>query len=83
MRQVVDIAQEQLRITVPPQWGTMPERVWDTNVWVADSRKIRQWLSWAPRFGFPEGLAATVDWFRANSPMEWFYRARLSLSTAG
>lgn len=31
-----------------------------------DSRKIRAELGWAPTVGFDEGLASTVEWFKAN-----------------
>lgn len=31
-------------------------------------------LGWAPKVGFAEGLAATVDWYRANEP--WWRAAR-------
>ena len=35
-----------------------------------DTSKLRS-LGWTPRTAFPEGLAATVDWYRQN---EWWWR---------
>lgn len=31
-----------------------------------NSQKIRRELGWEPKIGFDEGLAATVEWFKAN-----------------
>ncbi len=37
-----------------------------------DSTKIRTELGWAPQYGaFTAGLAATIDWYRAN---EWWWK---------
>jgi nucleoside-diphosphate-sugar epimerase len=45
----------------------MPARIWDTDVWVADNRKIRDVLGWQPHTSLEEGFRRTVDWFRLNS----------------
>jgi UDP-glucose 4-epimerase len=66
IRQVVDIARRTLDISAEPQWGSMPDRPWDTSVWIADSRRIRQELSWRPRHLFETGFRLMVDWFRNN-----------------
>ena len=39
-----------------------------------DSRKLRQELHWEPLHNFPEALAATVEWNRANAA--WIERCR-------
>jgi dTDP-glucose 4,6-dehydratase len=39
-----------------------------------DAGKIRSELGWVPSIGFEEGLALTVDWYRANP--EWVVRAQ-------
>jgi dTDP-glucose 4,6-dehydratase len=37
-----------------------------------DSSKIRTELGWVPQYAdFTEGLAATIDWYRAN---EWWWK---------
>jgi dolichol-phosphate mannosyltransferase len=64
LREVVAVARRVLPITVEPEWGTMPDRRWDTTVWVANSRKLRAELRWQPRYSFEQGFARLVDWFR-------------------
>lgn len=63
LQQVVDVAREIMEIPEAPRWASMPNRMWDSDVWVADSRKLRA-LGWEPRLTFPEGLCRTVAWFR-------------------
>lgn len=43
-----------------------------------DSRRLREELDWRPVHTFDEGLAATIDWYRANEG--WW---RTMISTAG
>ncbi|MGK7877643.1 MAG: NAD-dependent epimerase/dehydratase family protein [Xenococcaceae cyanobacterium] len=64
LREVVDVARQVMEITPEPQWGSMPNRRWDTNVWVADSGKIQAALGWQPRYTFEQGFRLMVDWFR-------------------
>jgi nucleoside-diphosphate-sugar epimerase len=66
IRQVVEVARRTLDISAEPQWGSMPDRQWDTSVWIADSRRIRQELNWRPRHPFETGFRLMVDWFRNN-----------------
>ena len=65
IRDAVDVARQVLEIAQEPQWNTMPNRSWDTAVWVSDSRKIRAQLGWQPRHDFASGLGRTVEWQRA------------------
>ncbi len=66
MRDVVDIARRVLTISAKPKWGSMPNRVWDATVWVADNRKARTELHWQPRYSFEDGFRRTVDFFSAS-----------------
>lgn len=75
LRQMVDLARGLLGIHAEPRWGTMPNRHWDTSVWVADSRKIRESLGWRPERSLEEGLSRTVDWFRDHPLLaDYYYR---------
>lgn len=67
LREVVALAREELRISAEPQWGTMPDRQWDTTTWVADSRKIRAELGWQPTYPFPAGFRRVLAWSRTHS----------------
>jgi nucleoside-diphosphate-sugar epimerase len=45
---------------VPQAWMNEPQ------VWQADIQKARAELRWEPEFSLDDGLAATIDWFKAN-----------------
>jgi UDP-glucose 4-epimerase len=66
LREVVDVARRVMNIPAEPAWGTMPNRQWDTTVWVANNHKIRTELGWQPRYTFEQGFRLIVDWFRKN-----------------
>ena len=63
MREVIELARRVMGIRAEPAWGSMPNRQWDTNAWVADNEKIRRDLGWNARLSFEEGFARTVEWF--------------------
>lgn len=75
IRRVVDVARRVLSITEKPRWGTMPNRTWDTSVWVSDSRAIRRALGWKPRYAFERGFRQMVAWMRAEPDRATWYRA--------
>jgi dolichol-phosphate mannosyltransferase len=74
IRQVVDIARRVLQIAEKPRWGTMPNRGWDTNVWVSDSRAIRRALGWKPRYDVARGFRQLVAWRREDPSRPERYR---------
>jgi nucleoside-diphosphate-sugar epimerase len=73
LREAVETARRVLSIRAAPQWATMPARQWDTQVWVADNRKIKEALGWQPRYGFEQGFRQTVEWLRARPALQSFY----------
>lgn len=75
VREAVDVARGVLSVTGDPTWGTMPAREWDTDTWVADSRKIRSELRWAPRYTFEAGFRQMVAWFDAHPEFRERYEA--------
>ncbi|MBT5805420.1 MAG: NAD-dependent epimerase/dehydratase family protein, partial [Gemmatimonadetes bacterium] len=40
LREIVELARRRLDIAAEPAWGSMGDRHWDTEVWVADAEKI-------------------------------------------
>ena len=78
LRQVVKIAREVFDIAAEPNWGSMPARLWDTTVWVANSRKLQTELGWRPRVCFKDGLRRMADWFRAHPDWCGYYTRRLA-----
>jgi nucleoside-diphosphate-sugar epimerase len=79
IREVVMIAQRTMNIAVEPQWGSMPDRKWDTSVWLADKRAAREALGWQPRYTFDQGFRETVNWFVANPEVVKFYQTHRDL----
>jgi len=67
LRQVVDTAREIFDIKQEPHWGSMPNRKWDTSVWVANSDKLQRELSWQPKHTFKEGLVQTIKWYKEHA----------------
>ena len=59
-----------------PRWASMPDRGWDTSVWVADPRRIRRELGWSARVEFAEGFRRTVAWFRSHPQLHDLYARR-------
>ena len=70
LRDVVDVARRVMSIDTQPEWGSMLERSWDTNVWVANRHKIQAELGWRPQYTFEQGFQAMVDWYR-DHPELW------------
>ncbi|HEX7253083.1 MAG TPA: NAD-dependent epimerase/dehydratase family protein [Thermoanaerobaculia bacterium] len=66
IREVVAVARRTLPISEEPRWGSMPDRQWDTGVWVADRRRIERELGWKPHVPLEEGFARMVEWVREN-----------------
>jgi dolichol-phosphate mannosyltransferase len=67
LREVVTAAQELFDIKQEPHWGSMPNRKWDTSVWVANNDKLKRELAWAPKYSFKEGLAKTREWHQEQA----------------
>jgi dTDP-glucose 4,6-dehydratase len=44
----------------------VPDRPGHDSRYLLDSTKLRRELGWAPQIPLEEGVAATVDWYRAN-----------------
>ncbi len=68
--ELVEIARTSLDVKALPEWGTMEQRGWDTNVWVSDPGAASEHLGWRARTGLDEGLMRTAAWLRAR-PELW------------
>jgi len=73
LREVVAAARKLMDIKVEPAWGAMPNRQWDTNVWVANNQKARDELGWRPQYSFERGLKQTLSWLRNNLALLSYY----------
>ena len=71
----VEVARRVLAIPGEPQWGSMPARVWDTDTWVADSRRIRTALGWQPCHTFEDGFRQMAAWLDQHPELRERYEA--------
>ncbi|MGH9319962.1 MAG: NAD-dependent epimerase/dehydratase family protein [Vicinamibacteria bacterium] len=74
--EAVETARRVLAIPKEPRWGSMPDRAWDSPVWIADSRKMETELGWKARVSFEEGFARFVSWMREDPARLGLYRDR-------
>ena len=63
---IVEVVRRLLAIDSAPAWGTMEERSWDTDVWVADPARSKFELGWTPKLDLEQGLKKTIAWFRSE-----------------
>lgn len=59
-------SQDFFGIASDPDWGTFPNRAWDTEAWVGDAGKARERIGWSARISLEEGLRRTVEWKRGR-----------------
>jgi nucleoside-diphosphate-sugar epimerase len=77
IRDAVAVAGRLFGIAREPDWGSMPNRSWDTATWIADNRRVREALGWSPRHSFEQGLREFVRWFQEAPRIEKRYRAAM------
>lgn len=70
VQEVVRVVRRLLDIHAEPEWGSMPDRRWDTETWVANPGRIRDELGWEARIGVEAGLERTLEWLKAEAPRE-------------
>ena len=68
--EIVEAVRKLAGVAAEPQWGSMPDRRWDTETWVANPQRIRRELGWEARVGLDEGLRRTLDWLESEAPPE-------------
>ena len=73
LREVVETIRQILEIKHEPNWGTMPNRSWDTNVWVGNYGRLRTDTGWQPQFSVEDGLRDMCDWYRNSSHLYGYY----------
>jgi UDP-glucose 4-epimerase len=82
LRELADAARRVFAIERPPEWGSFPARHWDTDVWVADPRRIAAELGWSARTSIEDGLAATARWLTDHPALAERYREAAATSAA-
>ncbi len=82
MAEVVATARQLLGITIQPDWGSMKDRIWDTDTWICDNRLAAGKLGWRPNHSFEQGFQKMIDWFRQNPEIIRRYRDHQQGNTA-
>lgn len=78
LEQVVSITRSMLNVSSEPQWGTMNQRSWDSDIWVGSPARLDGAIGWRPKTDLENGLRQTVEWFRNNPQWLRYYAERIS-----
>jgi nucleoside-diphosphate-sugar epimerase len=81
LRELAAVAAEVFDLRVPPTWNSLPDRDWDTNVWVSNPTKIKAELGWSPKIDLHSGLRSLAAWLQADSARLEYYRERILTKT--
>jgi nucleoside-diphosphate-sugar epimerase len=60
--EVVEVARRLFDVKDEPRWGSMPNRPWDTSLWVSNPSRAERELGWRVRIDLETGLLATAEW---------------------
>jgi UDP-glucose 4-epimerase len=71
LREVVEVARRVMDIAAVPDWGSMPDRAWDTDAWVSNNRAIQNALGWRPGYTFESGFRQMVNWLKDDLRSEY------------
>ena len=74
MREVVDLARGAMHVTAEPAWETMPERAWDTSVWVGSPARLEREIGWRAPTGFADGFRRTLQWLQGEPELLQMYQ---------
>jgi nucleoside-diphosphate-sugar epimerase len=77
LAELVALSAQLFAVTAEPQWGSMANRSWDTDVWVADARKAQAELGWQAQTPLRIGLSAMRDWLIADQQRMAYYQQRI------
>jgi len=74
---LVSLARDLFSIEEEAKWGSMPNRAWDTTVWVSNPQRIKEKLGWQPKRTVADGLKSFADWLRGNAAHLKYYESRI------
>lgn len=70
---LVEVVRQHFEISAEPQWGSMPDRGWDTDVWVADPTLVESQIGWKPTHSLESGLRAFADWLTTEPGIRAYF----------
>ena len=66
LAELVELVRDKFGIVEQPRWGSMPDRKWDTTVWVGNSQKLQQAVGWQPRHSLADGIDRMAAWLAGD-----------------
>jgi UDP-glucose 4-epimerase len=66
MRDLATMILELLGNPIEPQFGALPERPTEIPRMFCDNTRARELLGWSPQHTLQDGLAKTIEWYRAE-----------------
>ncbi len=66
LAEVVKTTLHLTKSTSPMQWGSFHSVAYDSDAWQADMTKTFSHFTWRPAHDVPQGLEATINWYRAH-----------------
>jgi dolichol-phosphate mannosyltransferase len=73
LERLVAVAADVFSVQEEPQWGTMPQRSWDTSTWVGDPSRANSQLDWSASTPLEAGLASLGEWLGSHPEIEERY----------
>jgi dolichol-phosphate mannosyltransferase len=64
-------------ITAEPAWSSMPQRSWDTDVWLGSPTTLERCTGWHASVNVETGIKNTVTWLRQESQRLCFYARQI------
>jgi dolichol-phosphate mannosyltransferase len=80
LSEIVEVVGDLTGLAAKPNWQTMPDRDWDTEVWRADTTHAATELGWTAQTTLRIGLIRTLQQFRKDKDRLAFYRSSLGLT---
>ncbi len=75
LSELVDIVCNKFELKVEPDWGSMQNKEWDSEVWIADSQKIQSQFKWKYQISLTDGLQKFTDWYTNHPELHQRYLA--------
>jgi nucleoside-diphosphate-sugar epimerase len=66
LEDLVALIRRFFNIDKKPNWGSMPNRMWDTTNWQANIKNIQDQLGWTPHYNLELGISETIKWYMNN-----------------
>ena len=83
IKDLVRLIRDRFGIAAQPEWGSMPNRDWDTETWIADPARIRADFDWEAQTDLETGVERFTEWFGENEAIRAFYEERLAARSRG